>query len=243
MAQAETRGEAQDAELLNSWPRITTMPHKRPSKLRTFSLPSTNTIEHVDHEQYPDIGIQTVQTESPAEHGEHLPDSSASALREMLEADDYRVALVAGSRDFYRSQQDSAPFLIPTNAVLLPFSWKELVLGVRESLDGPGRVADSKIASFGDVHINFTKMEVSRSSGGLVAFTRQEFKTLACFAANPGRVLSRQELLNEAWGYTNYPTTRTVDNHVLRLRRKLELDPAHPLHFQTVHGVGYKFLP
>lgn len=219
------------------------MPLERTSKLRTFRLPSTNKSEQVEHEPYLDSGaIQSAaQIASPVEHDQHFPDSSA--LREVLEGNDYRVALVAGSRDFYCSQQDSAPFLIPTNAVLLPFSWKELVLGVRESLDDPGRVADSKIASFGDVHINFAKMEVSRSSSGLVAFTRQEFKTLACFVTNPGRVLSRQELLNEAWGYTNYPKTRTVDNHVLRLRRKLELDPAHPLHFQTVHGVGYKFLP
>jgi len=56
-------------------------------------------------------------------------------------------------------------------------------------------------------------------------------------------VLSREELLNEAWGYNSYPTTRTVDNHVLRLRQKLERDPAHPVHFQTVHRTGYKFVP
>jgi DNA-binding response OmpR family regulator len=56
-------------------------------------------------------------------------------------------------------------------------------------------------------------------------------------------VLSRDELLNLAWGYTNYPSTRTVDNHVVKLRQKLEDDPARPVHFRTVHGVGYKFVP
>jgi len=50
-------------------------------------------------------------------------------------------------------------------------------------------------------------------------------------------------LLNEVWGYENYPCTRTVDNHILRLRQKLERDPSRPIHFRTVHGVGYKFLP
>ena len=93
------------------------------------------------------------------------------------------------------------------------------------------------------MHVNFTQMEVQRSSSGLVTLTRQEFKTLACFVSNPGRVLSREELLNEAWGYNSYPTTRTVDNHVLRLRQKLEKDPARPVHFQTVHRTGYKFVP
>jgi DNA-binding response OmpR family regulator len=55
-------------------------------------------------------------------------------------------------------------------------------------------------------------------------------------------VISRTELLNEVWGYNNYPTTRTVDTHILRLRQKLERDPTDPVHFRTVHGTGYKFV-
>jgi DNA-binding response OmpR family regulator len=86
-------------------------------------------------------------------------------------------------------------------------------------------------------------MEMSRSSGKPMALSIQEFKTLKCFLSNPGRILSRDELLREAWGYENYPSTRTVDNHVLRLRQKIERDPARPVHFLTVHRVGYKFVP
>jgi DNA-binding response OmpR family regulator len=56
-------------------------------------------------------------------------------------------------------------------------------------------------------------------------------------------VISRDELLNEVWGYQNYPSTRTVDNHILKLRQKLEKDPANPEHFRTVHSAGYKFVP
>jgi DNA-binding response OmpR family regulator len=66
---------------------------------------------------------------------------------------------------------------------------------------------------------------------------------LKYFANSPSRVISREELLNEVWGYQNYPTTRTVDNHVLRLRQKLEPDPANPRYFLTMHGSGYKFSP
>ena len=73
--------------------------------------------------------------------------------------------------------------------------------------------------------------------------TPQEFKVLKYFAQNPERVISRDQLLNEVWGYASYPTTRTVDNHIMNLRQKLEEDPAHPTHFRTVHGVGYKFVP
>jgi DNA-binding response OmpR family regulator len=70
-----------------------------------------------------------------------------------------------------------------------------------------------------------------------------EFKTLKYLAQNTRRVISRDELLNEVWGYENYPNTRTVDNYILRLRKKLEKDPSRPIHFRTVHGAGYKFLP
>jgi DNA-binding response OmpR family regulator len=73
--------------------------------------------------------------------------------------------------------------------------------------------------------------------------TTMEFKMLKYLIQNAHRVISRDELLNEVWGYENYPCTRTVDNHILRLRQKLERDPSRPVHFRTMHGVGYKFLP
>jgi DNA-binding response OmpR family regulator len=95
---------------------------------------------------------------------------------------------------------------------------------------------------FSDVDVNFSSMEATRK-GRPVALTPLEFKTLKYLAHNPRRVLSRDELLNEVWGYENYPCTRTVDNLILRLRQKLEKDPARPVHFHTVHGAGYKFLP
>src|ERR1035441_2694516 len=95
---------------------------------------------------------------------------------------------------------------------------------------------------FGDVKVDFTKMELRRE-GNLVQLTSQEFKVLKFMIQNAERVLSREELLNHVWGYRNYPSTRTVDNHILRLRQKVEKDPANPLHFRTVHSAGYKFVP
>jgi DNA-binding response OmpR family regulator len=82
----------------------------------------------------------------------------------------------------------------------------------------------------------------ARRDGELVGLTPQEFKTLKFFVQNEERVISRTELLNEVWGYQNYPSTRTVDNHILKLRQKLEQDPANPSHFRTVYGIGYKFV-
>jgi len=95
---------------------------------------------------------------------------------------------------------------------------------------------------FGGVKGCFSTMEIHRN-GRPVILTFKEFKTLAYLIKNPRRVISRDELLNEVWGYENYPCTRTVDNHILKLRQKLERDPSRPVHFRTVQGAGYKFLP
>jgi DNA-binding response OmpR family regulator len=139
--------------------------------------------------------------------------------------------------------------------VTKPFSPRELLARVRRAMrrglpttaeaatatvaNGP---AAHELLTFGDTKIDFTSMVVTRN-GKALAFTAQEFKLLKYFARCPARVISRQELLNEVWGYENYPTTRTVDNHILRIRQKLEPDPAHPRYFLTMHGTGYKFTP
>jgi DNA-binding winged helix-turn-helix (wHTH) protein len=218
------------------------MAPRRPSSLRNFRLPAPGTKEDAEHDPCLETG-RFRSTAQIAGSAEFDPPPAPSALREILKKNDYRVTLVSRSGPHYHGGSDGEPSSIPTSAVLLPFSWKVLILGVRESLRDSGPEAESRVTSFGDVHVNFRQMEVRRSSSGLVTLTRQEFKTMACFVSNAGRVLSREELLNEAWGYDNYPTTRTVDNHVLKLRQKLEKDPTRPVHFQTVHRIGYKFVP
>jgi DNA-binding response OmpR family regulator len=145
--------------------------------------------------------------------------------------------------------------------VTKPFSPRELLARVRRAMrrgvpaaadaatavasapaNGASAPAAHDLLIFGDTKIDFTSMVVTRG-GKALAFTAQEFKLLKYFARCPARVISRQELLNEVWGYENYPTTRTVDNHILRIRQKLEPDPAHPRYFLTMHGTGYKFAP
>jgi len=126
--------------------------------------------------------------------------------------------------------------------VTKPFSPKELLARVRAAVRRSSRPAMAETFSFDGVVVDFTKM-VGMREGAEVALTPQEFKIVKFMAQNPNRVVSREELLNDVWGYQNYPTTRTVDNHILKLRQKLETDPANPVHFRTVHGVGYKFVP
>ena len=165
------------------------------------------------------------------------------SLRAMLDFDNYQMALLPRADGRHARGSPAGSVSPPPQSVILPFSWKEFVRRVFESLRDSYAVTGHRVARFGDVCVDFARREVRRLSGERITLLNQEFKTLQCFLSNPERVLSRDELLNEAWGYENYPTTRTVDNHVLRLRQKLERDPARPIHFQTIHGVGYKFVP
>jgi DNA-binding winged helix-turn-helix (wHTH) protein len=99
----------------------------------------------------------------------------------------------------------------------------------------------SAIAQFGCIIVDFSGAEAYRD-GVKVPLTAYEIKVLKYFINNPGRAISRHELLDAVWGYNSYPTTRTVDNQICKLRQKLELNPKSPSHFVTVHGIGYKFV-
>ena len=125
--------------------------------------------------------------------------------------------------------------------VTKPFSPRELLARVRAALRHTVRTAAVNTVNFDGISVDFKKMEVKRD-GNPVVLTAQEFKTFQFLVQNADRVISRDELLNEVWGYQNYPSTRTVDNHILKLRQKLEKDPSSPVHFRTVHGMGYKFV-
>jgi DNA-binding response OmpR family regulator len=126
--------------------------------------------------------------------------------------------------------------------VTIPFSPRELVARLGAVIRRASRLNPEGMYVFADVIVDSCKTEVTRG-GEQVIVTRKEFKTLEFLTKNAKRVISRDELLDKVWGYENYPRTRTVDNHMLRLRQKLESDPSHPLHILTVHGLGYKFMP
>jgi DNA-binding response OmpR family regulator len=125
--------------------------------------------------------------------------------------------------------------------VTKPFSPRELLARVEAAIRRSSKTGGAKLTEFGEITIDAAKMEVRRD-GVVVTLTAHEFKLLRYFVENAGRVLTRTELLNDVWGYDSYPNTRTVDNQVLKLRQKLERDPAQPRHFLTVHGAGYKFV-
>jgi DNA-binding response OmpR family regulator len=121
-----------------------------------------------------------------------------------------------------------------------PFSLRELLARVRAVLRRPGPRQKSEELAFGDVRVRSRGRQVFKA-GRAVTLTRKEFDLLLYLLAHRGEVITRERLLDEVWGYERFPTTRTVDTHVLRLRRKFEADPEHPHWILTVHGQGYRF--
>jgi len=122
-----------------------------------------------------------------------------------------------------------------------PFEMAELLARLEALLRrAPRQAAARETFQFGDIHVDFRKAEVMRA-GELVELSAREFKLLCYFIEHRGATLSRDELLNEVWGYNAMPSTRTVDVHVAWLRQKIEPNPRHPQYILTIHGMGYKF--
>jgi DNA-binding response OmpR family regulator len=126
--------------------------------------------------------------------------------------------------------------------VTKPFSPRELTARIQAAIRRQRKPARAEIFRFADCEIDFKSMSARRNRVP-VSLTAHEFKLLKYFTDNIDRVLTRELLLNEVWGYNSYPTTRTVDNQILKLRQKLETNPADPKHILTIYGAGYKFVP
>jgi two-component system alkaline phosphatase synthesis response regulator PhoP len=126
--------------------------------------------------------------------------------------------------------------------VTKPFSIRELLARVRAILRRTAALPKNLDQhSFGDVEVDLHRRRVLRS-GKLLDISSKEFELLKYFICHSGETLSRDRLLEDVWGYDNYPSTRTVDTHLVRLRQKLEPDPEQPQYFLTVHGTGYQFV-
>jgi DNA-binding response OmpR family regulator len=125
--------------------------------------------------------------------------------------------------------------------VTKPFSLRELLARVRAVLRRPGPRRTFEVLAFGDVRVHVRARRVTRG-GRPLSLTRKEFELLVYFLQHQGEIVTRDRLLDEVWGYERFPTTRTVDTHVLRLRRKLEVDADRPRFIETVHGQGYRFV-
>jgi DNA-binding response OmpR family regulator len=123
--------------------------------------------------------------------------------------------------------------------VTKPYNPRELRARIKAILRRSGSDLP-ELYSFGNVEVDFTRHEVRRA-GKPVPLTHMEFKLLTALIRRKGQVLSRDQLLNEAWGLDSVVTDRAVDTHIANLRKKIERKPTHPRYLITVHGVGYRF--
>jgi len=126
--------------------------------------------------------------------------------------------------------------------VTKPFSPRELMARVQAAMRRRHKPTTLVTYKFGECEVDFARMSAKRS-GVSITLTAHEFKLLKYFVENAERVLSREELLNEVWGYNSYPTTRTVDNQILKLRQKLDPSPHETRYLLTIYGAGYEFVP
>jgi DNA-binding response OmpR family regulator len=125
--------------------------------------------------------------------------------------------------------------------VTKPFGLRELMARIRAVLRRPGPRQKFEEFAFGDVRVHLRARQTFKG-GHEVRLTRKEFDLLRYLIEHPGEVITRDRLLDEVWGYERFPTTRTVDTHILRLRQKFESDPERPAHILTAHGQGYRFV-
>ena len=126
--------------------------------------------------------------------------------------------------------------------VTKPFSIKELLARVRAHLRRSSKqLVELESFSFGDVELNFKKL-TARKGGQALDVSAREFEILRYLIRHRGETVTRDQLLDEVWGYRSTPVTRTVDNHIARLRQKIEQDPSEPQHIITVHRLGYRFV-
>jgi two-component system alkaline phosphatase synthesis response regulator PhoP len=130
--------------------------------------------------------------------------------------------------------------------IVKPFHFRELLLRIQnclrrvQGLVSP--VADSIEIRMGKAKVRFSKFEVVVDDGGVHALTHKELSVLKLLYERQGQVVSRDEILTEAWADSEFPSTRTIDNFVLRLRRLIEPDPENPTVIRSVRGVGYQLV-
>jgi two-component system alkaline phosphatase synthesis response regulator PhoP len=140
--------------------------------------------------------------------------------------------LEAGGDDYLAKPFHLQEFLLRVRAILRRWDWYR----------SASATADTAVLRFGGNDVDFRAFRARSWNGEAQELTEKEAMILKVLAEHAGEIVSREDLLERVWGYDVFPSTRTVDNFILRLRKRFEKDPANPRHFLTVWGVGYRFL-
>lgn len=170
-----------------------------------------------------------------------LPGMSGLEITKKLREKDHELPIILLTARGEENDRVLGLELGADDYITKPFSLRELVARVRSVLRRSqlGR-EQPELFRFGDVVVDFKRQQVTKAGNNL-EFSAREFRLLAYFIAHAGTMLSREQLLNDIWGYEVFPTTRTVDNHIARIRKKIEDEPESPRFIRTVRGAGYLF--
>jgi two-component system, OmpR family, alkaline phosphatase synthesis response regulator PhoP len=140
--------------------------------------------------------------------------------------------LEAGGDDYLAKPFHLQEFLLRVRAIVRRWEWYR----------SASATAATAVLRFGGNEVDFRAFRARSWNGEAQELTEKEAMILKVLAEHRGEIVSREDLLERVWGYDVFPSTRTVDNFILRLRKRFEKDPANPRHFLTVWGVGYRFL-
>jgi two-component system alkaline phosphatase synthesis response regulator PhoP len=165
------------------------------------------------------------------EHGKNTP---VLFLTARGDPQDRVRGLEAGGDDYLTKPFHLDEFLLRIRAILKRWQWFK---------DSTAKPAAAATLAFAGNEANFRTFQAHAWDGTTHDLTEKEAMILKVLAEKPGDVVTRDDLLEKVWGYEVYPSTRTVDNFILRLRKIFEREPHNPKHFLTVRGVGYRFLP
>jgi len=175
-----------------------------------------------------------------------LPELSGLELCKKLRSESNQTPIIMLTAKSTETDKVAGLELGADDYVTKPFSVRELVSRVKALLRRMQKNSEKKEgaerAAFDNIKIDFKKFKAERG-GKKFSMSKTEFKILKFFASRREEVISRDTFLDEVWGYEEYPTTRTVDNFIVKLRAKIEKDPRNPKHLITIYGVGYKFIP
>jgi DNA-binding response OmpR family regulator len=171
-----------------------------------------------------------------------LPSMNGMEICKLLRADGVQTPiLILTSR---RTELDKVMGLEigADDYVTKPFSVRELIARVKALLRRQSVVvSELNEFSFDEIHLDFKKQE-ARKGKSTIDLSAKEYELMKYFVEREGQVVTRTQLLDDVWGFETTPTTRTVDNYILSLRKKLEANPSKPKHLLTVHTAGYKFI-
>ena len=172
-----------------------------------------------------------------------LPDISGMKVCEQIRLDNLKVPMIILSAKDTSSDRIEGLKKGADDYLTKPFIFEELLLRIQKLIQRSATTSGTGTTDyfeFGGNKINLKSYQATGISGEFT-LTKKEAKLMKLFYERKGEVVSRQEILQAVWGYDVYPSTRTIDNFIMSLRRYFETEPRKPKHFHSVRGIGYKF--